>query len=120
MTKRRLVVALAAVAVLPLIYLRVVYPRRMESLLKNDLFFIRATIDEYTFDKHKGPHNLRNLVSEGYMHQIPVDPMTKSADTWKLIMEDPQSSIDPNAPGIIGVHSGSSEIGLDGRPYSRW
>ena len=60
--------------------------RAKESVLRNNLFTMRTVIDEYTYDKQKAPQSLQDLVSDGYLRQIPVDPMTGSADTWKTII----------------------------------
>src|SRR5882757_7944266 len=59
-----------------------------ESVLKNNLFTLRTVIDEYTFDKQKAPKSLQDLVSEGYLGTVPIDPITGSDTTWKVIMED--------------------------------
>ena len=50
--------------------------RSKESVLKNNLFTMRTVIDEYTMDKGKAPQSLQDLVSEGYLRNVPVDPMT--------------------------------------------
>ena len=94
--------------------------RAKESVLRNNLFTLRTVIDEYTYDKQKAPQNLQDLVSEGYLRQIPVDPMTGSADSWKVIMEDAQSSVSQTEPGIFDVRSGSDKTSLEGTPYSDW
>src|SRR5260221_8711053 len=60
--------------------------RTKESLLKNNLFTLRTVIDEYTFDKQKAPQTLQDLVSEGYLRAVPIDPITGSDQTWKLIV----------------------------------
>src|ERR1700694_4335959 len=62
--------------------------RAKESVLKNNLFTLRTVIDEYTYDKQKAPQGLQDLVTDGYMRQIPVDPITGTADSWRVIMED--------------------------------
>lgn len=94
--------------------------RAKESVLKNNLFTLRRMIDEYTYDKQKAPQNLQDLVSEGYLRQVPVDPITGSADTWKIVMEDALTSINQTEPGIFDVHSGSDKTSLDGTPYADW
>src|ERR1700730_12222807 len=94
--------------------------RAKESVLRSNLFTLRTVIDEYTYDKQKAPQNLQDLVSEGYLRQIPVDPMTGSADSWKVIMEDAQSSVSQTEPGIFDVRSGSDKTSLEGTPYSDW
>src|SRR5215831_18417466 len=50
--------------------------RTKESLLHNNLFTLRTVIDEYTFDKKKAPQTLEDLVNEGYLRAVPVDPIT--------------------------------------------
>jgi general secretion pathway protein G len=94
--------------------------RAKESVLKSNLFTLRTMIDEYTIDKQKAPQTLEDLVREGYLRQIPVDPMTGSNTTWRVIMEDVMASANQAEPGIFDVRSGSDKISLDGTPYSEW
>jgi general secretion pathway protein G len=94
--------------------------RAKESVLKNNLFTLRTVIDEYTYDKQKAPQSPQDLVSEGYLRQVPVDPMTQSADTWKVIMEDASNTVNQSEPGIFDVKSGSDKTSLEGTPYSDW
>ncbi len=94
--------------------------RSKESVLRNNLFTIRSMIDEYTIDKQKAPETLQDLVSEGYLRQVPLDPMTNSDQTWHIIMEDTPAGGSTNAPGIFDVKSGSDKISLEGTPYSDW
>jgi len=60
--------------------------RTKESLLKNNLFTLRTVIDEYTFDKKKAPQTLEDLVSDGYLRAVPIDPITGNNQSWRLIM----------------------------------
>jgi general secretion pathway protein G len=94
--------------------------RAKESVLRNNLFTIRTMIDEYTIDKQKAPETLQDLVSEGYLRQIPQDPMTNSDQTWRITMEDTPVGGTNSAPGIFDVHSGSDKTALDGSAYSDW
>jgi general secretion pathway protein G len=94
--------------------------RAKESVLKNNLFTLRTVIDEYTYDKQKAPQSLQDLVSDGYLRQVPVDPMTQSADSWKIIMEDASNTVSQSEPGIFDVRSGSDKTSLEGTPYSDW
>ena len=94
--------------------------RTKESLLKNNLYTLRTVIDEYTFDKKKAPQTLQDLVSEGYLRAIPVDPITGSDQTWRVTMEDALTSVDQTQPGIWDVHSGSDQKSLEGTPYAEW
>jgi general secretion pathway protein G len=94
--------------------------RAKESVLRNNLFTIRQMIDEYTLDNQKAPESLQDLVSDGYLRQVPQDPMTNSDQTWHLVMEETPVSGSNGTPGIFDVKSGSDKPGLDGTQYSSW
>lgn len=94
--------------------------RARESVLRNNLFTLRTMIDEFTIDKQKAPESLQSLVSEGYLRQIPQDPMTNSDQTWRVIMEETPVGGASSSPGVFDVKSGSDKTGLDGTPYSEW
>jgi len=94
--------------------------RSKETVLKNNLFTLRTVIDNYTYDKEKAPQSLQDLVTDGYLRVVPVDPITGSNETWQLKMEDASQALNQAEPGIFDVHSGSDKIGLDGTPYSDW
>ena len=94
--------------------------KKKEEALRDDLFTLRAVIDQYTMDKAKAPESLQDLVEAGYLKQIPVDPMTGRCDTWVPEREDMPLRVDQQQPGITDVHSGSSAVSLEGTPYSSW
>jgi general secretion pathway protein G len=94
--------------------------RSKESVLKNNIFTLRTVIDEYTYDKQKAPQTLEDLVSDGYLRQVPIDPMTGSSDSWKIVMEDGTNTVNQTEPGIFDIRSGSDKTSLEGTPYSDW
>lgn len=94
--------------------------RAKESVLRNNLFTLRSVIDEYTLDKQKAPQTLQDLVSEGYLRQVPQDPITGSDTTWRVEMEDTPIGGSNSPPGIWNVHSGSDKTALDGSAYADW
>ncbi|MGO9897370.1 MAG: type II secretion system protein [Bryobacteraceae bacterium] len=94
--------------------------RAKESVLKNNLFTLRTVIDNYSYDKMKAPQSLQDLVSEGYLKEVPMDPMTASNSTWKTIMEDASQALNQSEPGIFDVRSGSDKTSLDGTAYADW
>ena len=94
--------------------------RSKESVLKNNLFTLRTVIDEYTYDKQKGPQTLQDLVNDGYLRAVPVDPITKTAETWRIIMEDSLTAVNQTDPGIFDVRSGSDGKSMEGTLYSEW
>ena len=93
--------------------------RARETTLKQNLATINKVIDQYTLDKQKAPQSLADLVSAGYLKAVPKD-ITGSSDTWQCDEEDSLKSIDQTQPGIVGCHSGSSQVGSDGTAYSSW
>ncbi len=94
--------------------------RAKESVLANNLTTMRTVIDHYTYDKQKAPAQLQDLVTEGYLTKLPVDPMTGSNQSWRTVMEEASQSVSQSEPGIFDVNSGSDKTGLDGRPYRDW
>lgn len=94
--------------------------RAREAVLRNDLFTLRSSIDQYTLDKQKAPQSLQDLVTAGYIKSIPKDPITNGADNWVTVQEDSVMAIDQTEPGIVDVHSGSSATSTDGSAYSTW
>ena len=94
--------------------------RAKESVLSNNLYTLRTVIDNYTYDKQKAPQTLQDLVTDGYLRELPMDPITGSNQSWKVEMEDASQSVDQSEPGIFDVKSASSRVGLNGKPYSEW
>lgn len=93
--------------------------RAKESVLRQNLFTLRTVIDEYTYDKAKAPQSLQDLVHEGYLRQIPGDPMTGEND-WTTIQEDAVTSVNQTEPGIFDIRSKSDKKSLEGTPYNEW
>jgi general secretion pathway protein G len=92
--------------------------RAKEAVLLENLFRMRDSIDQYYADKGTYPPDLTSLVTEGYLRQIPKDPLTESADTWQIVMSEPDPG-NPNAvPGIYDVKSGAEGSSISGTPYS--
>jgi len=89
-----------------------------EAVLHDDLFKMRALIDQYAADKGKLPQSLDDLVSSGYMREVPKDPFTDNADWTPTTGDDPNST--GGEQGLTDLHSASTETSSDGRPYSEW
>lgn len=94
-----------------------------ENVLKADLANMRKGIDDFYADKQRYPTTLQELVESGYMRKMPLDPITKSAETWLEVHEEP----DPDAsftttedemggPGVIDVKSGAEGETMDNPP----
>jgi len=95
--------------------------RAKESVLRQNLFQLRSLISQYTLDKQKAPQALDDLVSSGYIKQLPTDPITGSNSTWTVEQEeDTISTPDQQESGISDVHSGSTTTASDGTAYNTW
>jgi general secretion pathway protein G len=94
--------------------------RTQEAVLREDLFRMRDAIDQYYADKAKYPASLEALVAEGYLRQVPKDPITLSSETWVTVPSEPDPG-DPTAEvGIFDVKSGAEGSSIDGTPYNEW
>jgi general secretion pathway protein G len=90
-----------------------------ESVLRSNLATLRSVISQYTLDKQKAPQSLDDLVTAGYLRQIPVDPMTRQPN-WEVVQEDVMQAVDQQEPGITDVHSVSTGSASDGTAYNTW
>ena len=94
--------------------------RAHEAALKQDLFVMRSAIQQYTLDKEAGPNSLDDLVTSGYLREIPRDPITRQRE-WATSSEDILASPDQTSVGITDVHSTSDNISpFENTPYSSW
>ena len=89
--------------------------RSKETVLKHDLSVMRESIDKFYADLNQYPETLAMLVEKRYLRSVPVDPFTKSAESWVLTPSD-----DPDRPGVRDLHSGSPEAASDGSPFVSW
>ena len=130
-TLLELIVVIAIIGILATIAMPAMKdaPRRAnEAVLKTNLRSLRDVIDQHYGDKGRYPTSLESLVEKGYLRRVPVDPITKSTETWQLVYEEidpdnPPAESDESEdgqPGIVDVHSGSPLNSLDGTPYSEW
>jgi len=90
-----------------------------ETVFRSNLATLNKVISQYTLDKNKAPLTLDDLVQAKYLKSVPPD-ITGSPDTWVPEMEDSLQAVDQSQPGMVGVHSGSDQIGSNGTAYSTW
>jgi general secretion pathway protein G len=110
-----IIIILASVA-LPQYQKTIMHAR--ETVLKDDLFKMRSLIDQYAADKGKLPQSLDDLVTAGYMREVPKDPITDNKE-WQIVTgEDPYST--EGGTGVTDVHSSAGELSTEGTPYSEW
>ena len=89
-----------------------------EAVLRDDLHKMRSLIDQFAADKGRLPQSLDELVSEGYMREVPLDPFTNQKD-WAITTGEDPNSLEGQS-GMTDVHSSSAEISTEGTPYSEW
>ncbi len=103
--------------------------RANEAVLKNNLHTLRQVLDMHLGDKGFYPSSLETLVDEGYLRNVPYDPIYK-AHEWGLEYETAGEDFEEfepaetdlleggGEPGIIDVYSLSVDVSLGGTPYS--
>ena len=110
-----IIIILAAV-VLPQ-YQKTILATR-EAVLREDLYKLRTLLDQYAADKQKLPQQLEDLVTGGYLRELPKDPITGQTDWAPTTGEDPNSN--SGESGVIDVHSASGDTSSEGTIYSEW
>jgi len=94
--------------------------RAKESALKQDLQVMRQAIEQHTLDKQAAPQSLDDVVSAGYLREVPVDPITRQKD-WRTDTCDLLMSPDQSVVGICEVHSNATGVSpFEGTAYSTW
>ncbi len=94
--------------------------RAKEAVLRSDLMTMRRAINDYTLDKEAGPQSLDDLVTAGYLREIPTDKMTGAKD-WTTETDELMLSPEQTTSGISDVHSASDKVSpFDGTSYSSW
>ena len=73
-----------------------------EVVLRQDLSVMRDAIDKFMGDHGHYPEQLEELVERRYLRALPVDPYTRSANTWVSVQSD-----GADLEGIRDVHSGA-------------
>lgn len=89
--------------------------RAKEVVLQQNLWTMRRAIDFYWQDKEKPPVNLQELVSAGYLREIPKDPICADCQ-WTEI---PAPADDSNSAGGMGdVKSSAPGEDSNGTPFA--
>lgn len=110
-----IIIILAAIA-LPQYQKTIMHTR--ETVLRDDLFKMRSLLDQFAADKGRLPQSLDELISEGYIREVPLDPITGQKD-WAVTIGDDPNSID-GGQGVTDVHSSSDDTSSEGTAYREW
>lgn len=102
-----------------------------EAVLREDLYSMRSAIDQFAADLGRYPFSLKELVEQRYLREIPVDPFTRSSESWITVAPQPVTApTDQSAGGsggqvplqgnVYDLHSGSNLVGANNVPYNEW
>lgn len=91
--------------------------RAKEATLMQNLNVIRDAIDKFYADKGRYPEGLEELVTERYLRNLPIDPITDSDTTWVLLPPPLDAQIEG---GVYDVRSGAPGEGANGKPFAQW
>ena len=86
-----------------------------ETVLQENLWQMRRSIDQYSADKGKLPQSLDDLVAGKYLREKPVDPVTEKAE-WKEIQGEDANSADGNQ-GLTDVKSMADGEDSEGKKF---
>jgi general secretion pathway protein G len=95
--------------------------RAREAVLREDLYTMRSTIDQFYADQGKYPDSLQEMVDNKnkYLKEVPKDPFTKSSESWVIVAPPPTEGQEIKG-AVYDVHSGSTLVGSNGVPYNEW
>lgn len=86
-----------------------------EAALRDNLRVVRQVIDHFYSDKGRYPESLEELVELRYLRALPMDPITESSATWRLV------DVPSDQEGrVYDLHSGSTKTSGSGEAYSEW
>jgi general secretion pathway protein G len=88
-----------------------------ETVLRQSLRAMRLSIDQYLADRAQLPQSLEDLAAQGYIREIPADPMTGNRD-WQVEVGEVEVG-EPlrRSSGIVEVHSSSPGKSADGAAH---
>jgi general secretion pathway protein G len=89
--------------------------RSKEVVMKENLWVMRDALDKYFSDVGRYPDQLQDLATKKYLRAIPIDPLTETSTTWRVIPPD-----DPEKGGVYDVKSGAEGTATGGGAYSEW
>ena len=91
-----------------------------EAALRKALYQLREAVDKFYLREQHYPHALHDLVTKGFLKEIPIDPFTDSRTSWRT-MQSKRDPAHPTVPtGVFDVKSGTTRTAANGTRYSRW
>ncbi|HVY07905.1 MAG TPA: type II secretion system protein G [Burkholderiales bacterium] len=89
--------------------------RSKETVLKENLFQVRESLDRYFSDTGRYPDRLEDLVARRYLRGAPMDPITGSTTTWIVVAPH-----DLDKGSVYDIRSGAPGNAKDGSAYRDW
>lgn len=89
-----------------------------EASLRTSLQVMRDAIDKYVGDTGQYPASMTVLVQQGYIRQMPIDPMTGQRDSWQMLPPRPEDAM--GTSGVADIRSGAKGRAQDGTLFSAW
>ena len=91
-----------------------------ESVMAEDLYQMRRSIDAFFADNARYPDDLDELKRMKYLRDIPRDPFTRKNDSWNCFPPESDDNGQLAEGGCFDVRSGSDLIGMNDTPYRDW
>ena len=88
-----------------------------QTVLKENLRYMRMAIDQFTSDKGKLPKSIDELVETKYLRERPIDPITEK-DDWKE--EQGEDPLIEGEQGLKDVRSNAEGVDFDGVAYEKY
>ena len=89
-----------------------------EIVLKENLFQIRRSIDQFRADKGKLPQSVEDLVTEKYLREKPIDPIMEKTE-WNEVQGEDSNSPDGES-GLVDVKSLAEGEDTQGIAFSEY
>jgi general secretion pathway protein G len=89
-----------------------------EVVLKENLWQMRRSIDQFAADKGKLPQSLDELVEAGYLREKPMDPISEKNEWEEVTGEDPLSP--EGETGLKDIKSLADGEDGDGKAYKEY
>lgn len=105
------IVALLATITLPRYFQSI--EKGKETVLIENLRITRDGIDKFYGDMGRYPESLQELIDKKYLKNLPIDPVTESAQTWIILAPS-----DMEKGVVFNILSGAQGNKLDGQAYS--
>lgn len=96
---------------------RITVQNARETVLKENLWQMRRAIDQYGADKGKLPQSVDDLKNEGYLREVPIDPISETTEWDPVMGEDINND---GEQGLTDVKSRAEGEDRDGKKYSEY